>query len=151
MKKWMWIYFLLLPLFYSCNSSGNVESMAKKQVTQTMKELAKNPESISIQNMKTVFLTDSICVVHFVFRGQNGFGGYSRENIEYMYCIQSSGDIYEALINLDENKSKLYEIEKSGSEIVLNSDGKLGMEDLTNWIKGGIGMYTMMQGRKIEK
>ena len=70
---------LFLTLLCCCNNKPDVESLAKKQAEKTMREIAKNPESISIFDMETIFKADSVCVLHFNQRGQNSFGGYSIE------------------------------------------------------------------------
>lgn len=142
---------LMLILLCCCNNKINIESMAKEQAEKTMKEFARNPESITISDVETLFKTDSTCVIHFVQRGQNGFGGYSREKIEYMYCIQSSGDVYECVIDLNNKESKYKEFKDTGTATVLKSNGELGPDDITNWVKGSVGIYTMFNGRKIEK
>ena len=141
--------FVVLLLLCCCNGKKDIESMAKKQAEKTMREFARNPESIVFSDMEVVFKTDSTCVIHFVQRGQNGFGGYSREEIEYMYCVQLSGDVYECVINLDEKGSKYEGFKETGVNAALKSNGELGPSDVENWIEGSIGVYTMFNGRKI--
>ena len=69
--------------FVSCSNS--LESKARKQMEKTMLEMAKNPESVKIDNVKTIINNDSLCVLSFNARGQNSFGGYDRSNYEYYY------------------------------------------------------------------
>lgn len=64
----------LVVVFSSCNS---MERKAKRQLHETMKELAKNPDTYKISNEKIVFSNDSMCTISFTGRGQNGFGGYN--------------------------------------------------------------------------
>lgn len=52
---------------------------------KTILEMAKNPESVKIDNVKTIINNDSLCVLSFNARGQNSFGGYDRSNYEYYY------------------------------------------------------------------
>lgn len=52
---------------------------------KTMLEMAKNPESVKIDNVKAVISNDSLCVLSFNARGQNGFGEYDRSNYGYYY------------------------------------------------------------------
>ena len=68
-----------------------------------------------------------------------------------MYCIQSSGDVYECVIDLNNKNSKYEEFKNLGTKTALKSNGELGTDDITNWITGSIGIYTMFNGRKIEK
>ena len=64
----------------SCNS---LEKKAKRQLRDTMEELAKNPETFKITNEKVVFSNDSMCTISFIGIGQNGFGGYNSSKMEY--------------------------------------------------------------------
>lgn len=134
-------------LLLCCCCKTDIESMAKNQVEKTMKEFARNPESIVVSNMEIVFKTDSACVMHLVLRGKNGFGGYSRDAIEYMYCVQSSGDVYECVVDLKEEGSKYEKFKEQGEKIAPEASPDV----LINWIKGNIGLYSMFHGRKIRK
>lgn len=92
----------------SCNS---FEREAKEQMEKTMKELAKNPDTFKITDVETMFSNDSTCVLHFKTKGQNGFGGWSAGNYEYVY-IKSKNikeniyETYETVINLEEKGNK---------------------------------------------
>ena len=141
----------MLFLLSCCNNKIDIESMAKEQAEKTMKEFARNPESISISKMETIFKTDSTCVLHFIQRGQNGFGGYSIEKIEYMYCIQKSGRTYECVIDLNYTGSKFKQFMDFGTKIELKSNGEIKPDDMTNWLIGSIGIYTAVNGRLIEQ
>jgi len=96
--------------FISCSSNkenkDSFEEKAKKQMEQTMLEMSKNPETFKINNVKAVISNDSLCVLQFVTRGQNGFGGYSRSEMEYV-LVKSKGkngtlEYYESLKDLNE-------------------------------------------------
>ncbi len=144
----MKIFFLLSLLLTFLTSCGkNIESQAKEQVEKTLTELAKNPESVQISNVETIFHTDSTCVLHLVFRGQNGFGGYSRENLEYIYALQKSGDIYEGIVNLDDTESRVETAKEFYNDNIKKSKSP---EELEKWIEGSVGIYVCLHGRKIE-
>ena len=49
------IYFLVIASFI-CSCSQRYESEAKAQMEKTMKELAKDPSSVQITNLKTMFV-----------------------------------------------------------------------------------------------
>ena len=139
-----------LLLLCCCNNNLNIERLAEEQANKTIIEFARNPESVTISDMTTVFKTDSTCVLHFTFRGQNGFGGYSREKIEYIYYLADSNCVYECIIDLDKG-SKYEEFKQYGLEIYHKSNENLSQQDLTNWIKGSINIYAMMQGRQLRR
>ena len=105
MKK----YLLLLSILFitSCQQQKTFEDSVIEQMKMTVKELAKNPESVSFSNIETKFLNDSICVLHFTLRGQNSFGGYNASQREYIYTVNSEGVCYERLRNLKEDGSIL--------------------------------------------
>lgn len=102
------IILLATVLLFSCSSG--IERKAKKHMKETMLELAKNPETFKIDNVKTIINNDSLCVLQFTTRGQNGFGGYSRSSCEYYYVRSKDRDgaikDYEYVENLDDDKSQ---------------------------------------------
>ena len=104
MKKILSVLAILLAvvLFSSCNS---FERKAKKQLRETINELAKNPDSYKIVNEKVVFSNDSVCVISFVGKGENGFGGYTSNRREYYLTkrhVKGEVKVEEALLNLDD-------------------------------------------------
>jgi|SRR5574344_647406 len=123
MKK-ISIVFVVILFFVSC--SKGLENKAEKQMKETLNELAKNPESLKLSKKETVYNNDSICVIQFVAKGQNGFGGYNSSHYEYILVRVRNGKnsnkitYSECLINLDEknaitgeqNKSIMEEIDK---------------------------------------
>ena len=57
--------------------------------------------------------------------------------------------LYRMLTDLDQKPSKYREFRSTGLDLALKSEGELGMDDVENWIKGSVGTYAMMQGRKV--
>lgn len=138
-----------LLLLCCCNNNLNIERLAEEQANKTVREFARNPKSVTVSDVKTIFKTDSTCVLHFTFRGQNGFGGYSRQEIEYIYYLADTNRAYECIIDLKEEGSKYEEFKRSGLNLLPKSDGTHTEEDLIGWIKGGVNIYAIMSGRKI--
>lgn len=109
MKKIIFILSLVLVLL-SCSSE--MENKAKDQMEKTIKEIAKNPESIKLSNIETVYCDDSICILHFNMIAQNGFGGYSNNKEEYILFKDYNDDdstkaIYEEYImNIDQDNKE---------------------------------------------
>ena len=91
----------------SCNP---MERKAKRQMRETMKEFARNPESIRISNEKIVFSNDSMCTISFIGRGQNAFGGYNSSRMEYtLMKVKNEEETHynESLLDMeDENDRK---------------------------------------------
>ena len=100
MKK---ILLLLLGSVLLTSCYTEAEGYARKQMKKSIMEIAKNPESISFSDIETVFANDSLCVLHFVLRGQNGFGGYNLTNYEYIYGVKSEYIHYETLRDIEKN------------------------------------------------
>ncbi len=106
----------MLLAVVALSSCNQMESKAKRQLRSTMEELAKNPETFKMSNEKVVFLSDSMCTISFIGRGQNGLGGYSSTRMEYtlVKVNRKDGDTQynESLINMeekDERKSSIKE------------------------------------------
>ena len=75
-----------------------------------MLEMSKNPETFKIDNVKAVISNDSLCVLQFITRGQNGFGGYSRSEMEYVLVKSKSKDgnieYYESFKELNDKEKE---------------------------------------------
>ncbi|MBR8760359.1 hypothetical protein IX308_000471 [Porphyromonas levii] len=92
MRKIMYFSTLLLVccLVVACSQSSKLESAAKKQMEATFKEMAKDPSSVKLSNMETVFSDDSLCIIHVDFSAKNGLGTEVKDRCEYIY-ISSNG------------------------------------------------------------
>ena len=90
--------------------SNRIEKDAKKQMEQTMRELAKDPSSLQISDIKTMFANDSLCILHFRVSAKNGFGAIRSSLYEYVYLIinrnTESEMRQEAAIDLSDKDSK---------------------------------------------
>lgn len=64
-----------------------------------VKELAKNPESVKIENVNAIYQNDSLSILHFDFTAKNGLGMESTDKMEYIFLIQG-GKKYEAIHEL---------------------------------------------------
>lgn len=64
-----------------------------------VKELAKNPESVKIENVNAIYENDSLSILHFDFTAKNGLGMESTDKMEYIYLIQGDKK-YEAIHEL---------------------------------------------------
>ena len=121
---------LSLVSFYGCSSG--IEGEAKKQMEETMKELAKDPSSIQISNVETKCNNDSICILHFKFSGKNGFGGVSSSEIEYIYLIHTrdgNKTKWEAVRKLDDKKSVLSQAKEDYQEKKWETDKNKNLSD----------------------
>ncbi len=155
MIRYVWLY-LLISLFCSCTSS--IERDAKSQMELTMKELAKDPSSVKISDVKTMFSNDSLCILHFRCSAKNGFGAMRACLYEYVYFIrnQSSNNEkrLESVINLDDKdeKSVLEQAHDNYNEKFLESDSisSLKDEDRKAWhIRLASEMHMIFGGRVV--
>ncbi len=104
MKKILSVLVIMLAvvLFSSCNP---MERKAKKQLREAINELARNPDTYKIVNEKVVYSDDSTCVISFIGKGENGFGGYTSNRREYYLTkrhVRGEVKTEEALLNLDD-------------------------------------------------
>lgn len=72
MKK---LFLLIIASLALVSCSNSLESKARKQMEKTMLEIAKNPESVKIDNIEVVISNDSLCVLSFVARGKTALAG----------------------------------------------------------------------------
>ena len=149
----------LLCLLFLASCSNGFENEAKKHMEKTVKELAKDPSSIQISNVETVFSNDSVCILHFKSSGKNGFGGVASTNFEYAYVKGPSPDkdnekaIFEVLLDLEDKTSILADAKKSYQNKELEPEFVKGKDEDTRkaW---HIYMNTMMNvivhGREVK-
>lgn len=101
-------YSLLLTVLVVC-SCGSFEDKAKEQLKSTIKEIAINPDTYKIDNLKTMYVCDSLCDLQFIGRGQNGLGGWSKSKFEYVYYYYTDDDgshkYKEAIFDLEDDNS----------------------------------------------
>lgn len=90
-----------MSIMTSCSQSSKLESLAKKQMESTFKELARDPSSVNLSNMETVYLDDSLCIIHCDFSAKNGLGTERTNKCEYIF-INSNGKNYESYNDIDD-------------------------------------------------
>lgn len=91
---------LLACVLLSCSKSGQLERAAKKQMEATLKEIAKDPASVKLENIQTKYVNDSLCIIHADFTAKNGLGMESTNKEEYVF-LRSNGKDYEAYHDLN--------------------------------------------------
>ena len=141
---------MVLPvcLFSGCSSS--IEDKAEEQMRATMEELAKNPESLDISRVDVIYKNDSLCILQFVAKGQNGFGGYSSSRNEYIYMIQRDGGIHEALYDLNKEESVLKDAERGFEKNQAKHPGDTSVT-LDNMITIYSATRLFLHGREVKK
>ena len=137
MKK---VYFILFSIFItlfisSCNS---FESDAKNTMHNTIKELAKNPDTYKLSNEEVVVSNDSLVIIHCIGKGQNGFGGWSSSRIEYIYI-------------LTKKHNHIYEYVSTDGSIYSIAKIALDKEEITDdEIYGFANVYAVLNGRRVK-
>ena len=113
MKKFIMalVCFMTMITFFSCGTS--FEHDAKTQLKKTVQFLAKDPSSVNISDVETVYSNDSVCILDFTFQGKNGFGLTITNKMEYVYVIDNretdeEEKIIDGLLNLNEETSILH-------------------------------------------
>lgn len=121
MKKHYSFLFLMLMsiVLLSCSKASKLEKEAKETMPKTLHESAKDPSSVKISDVNTVFSNDSLCILHLLFTAKNGFGIESSSKVEYVYL--ASGDKkYEAFKEL--NVDSIYQ---TNSDFEKTKKGKI--------------------------
>lgn len=93
---------LLTIILMSCSKAGKLENEAKDAANKTFHELAKDPSSVKLSDVKATFCNDSLCILHLNFTAKNGLGIETTDKMEYIYLV-SSGKKYEAYQELEMN------------------------------------------------
>ena len=129
MKKVLFTLFVAGLAFVSCseNPASTLESMAKENLTSAVKSIVGDSEDAKIENIKTVYSSDSLCILNFDLQGKmniglsNGndfdmtFGAeyiYLLNNGKYYYASQllSEDSVYVSKATLDKiKKGTIYE------------------------------------------
>ena len=157
MKKNIVLVMMVMAL---CGCTNSVERDAKKQMEVTMKELAKDPSSVKISDVKTMFSNDSLCILHFKFSAKNGFGAMRTTLYEYVYLVHNrfsdSEKRRESVIDLADKKEKsvLENAHSNYNEKFLETDSisSLKDEDRKAWhIYMAANMHMIFGGRTVGK
>lgn len=100
-------FVLFVLALCSCSQKSKLESMAKDQLGKTFKEMAKDPESVKLSNFETVYLDDSLCIIHVDFSAKNGFGNEITNRCEYIY-ISSNDKNYESYQDITNEEDAIF-------------------------------------------
>ena len=116
------MFMAIMIAVVSLSSCNSLEKKAKRQLRDTMEELAKNPETFKITNEKVVFSNDSMCTISFIGRGQNGFGGYNSSKMEYTLIKLAKDDkgetsYCEALLDMETKKDRRNSIKEAINDV----------------------------------
>ena len=116
------MFMAIMIAVVSLSSCNSLEKKAKRQLRDTMEELAKNPETFKITNEKVVFSNDSMCTISFIGRGQNVFGGYNSSKMEYTFIKLAKDDegkttYCEALLDMETKKDRRNSIKEAISDV----------------------------------
>lgn len=118
MKKHLFLL-ILAWLIVACNGTSKIVKDATQQCNNLMTELAKDPSSVKLSNFRTVYQTDSICILHFVFTAKNGLGVERSEDAEYIYYV-GIDNVFESYNDLSQNDS-IYINESTANQIKKNT------------------------------
>lgn len=110
MKKIYYLFLAVCLAFVSCseNPAAKLESQAKDNLATNIKDVAKDNEDVKIENIKTVYSSDSLCILHYDIKGKMGIGISDGKDFditlsaEYIY-LSRDGKLYEATQLLSED------------------------------------------------
>ena len=112
MKRFSLFIIIATALLLSC-SKPSLEDRAKKRIKPATEIVVNDPNSLIIQDVRTVFYNDSLCVLQFLAKAKNGFGGYVTNKMEY-YMVrgdelpdEGTYEWYECVYTIDDDKNEL--------------------------------------------
>ncbi len=157
MKK---LFIVLLGSFLFLSCSNGLEDKAKNQLKKTMKELLKNPDSATLSNVKSILNNDSLCIIHFNCKAQNGFGGFTSSKYEYVFIksdVDGETSYNEMVIDLDDEESiieksndLLDEVNKKTGNDKRKKNAQELEKDSINHIYFTASFHSIFKGRKVE-
>lgn len=102
MRKLSFFCLSVCFVIVSCSEtpSSKLEGMAKNTYVTSIKQLTGGNDDFKVENAKTVFLNDSLCILHMDIISKNKLGGEVTERTEYLFFSQN-GIYYESFHNLD--------------------------------------------------
>lgn len=140
MKK---ILLAAIPILLLSSCGNSFEREAHHALRDEIKATAKNPDTYKITDEETFLSEDSMVVITFTGSGENGFGGRSSHQYEYIYgllydgkkqsCLQKIGDdaggVYYTFKKLQNNENSadedavkaIMDAKKCGREEAVNS------------------------------
>ena len=89
MKKSLLFITVVMALLSSCGMR-DIEQEANEQLKATMREMAKRPDDAKLLNVRTVYKSDSLCILQFNFYGKSAIGLESSSPMEYIYLYDNS-------------------------------------------------------------
>ena len=110
--------YLIIPLatliFCACSDSKpeptqaeQLTAMARKQMEQSIRRVVPDPNAI-IENVKVMFESDSVTIIHCDIRATNALGGWRKQETEYIYGIFNDGTTKEWMANIKSDNSVFY-------------------------------------------
>lgn len=82
---------------FSCNKAREVQKAAIDQLHITVKTLVENPGNIALEDGKTVYKDDSLCIIHFLLNDSTYKDNISSRAMEYVYLLHD-GKAYEGIL-----------------------------------------------------
>lgn len=142
------LYSLLLMSFTLISCVETPTSKLEKQAKETFKvsfgKLIEDDKDTKLENIKTVFSNDSLCILHVDVKGKNGLGVEVTNKVEYLFLSQD-GKYYESFQDLD--KDSVYVSEPTLKKI---SKGMIYENlDFSNAILYRAAMYMNSNGREV--
>ena len=136
MKKSSFIIILLtvVTLLVSCTSTNQtLEKKAEKEMMRKMSTITQKPQLLKINNVETVYLEDSICILNYDISTNNS----DYKKWEFVYKIQSDGNEIAFYTELNDDVESILTFTKK-SYYKMRDDGlipeKVSDMDYRKWL-----------------
>lgn len=93
---------LLCLMFWACSQVNTTSKEAEAQLPVAIAAWAKDPTSVKLKDIKTMYTNDSLSILHANVMGKNGLGHEVTNRIEYVY-LNTEGNIYDAVCELTDD------------------------------------------------
>ena len=85
MKKVLFIFSAFLLVACGQIIEKSIEDRAIDQLKKTMKESLNNPDDATLSGVRTVYQSDSLCIIDFTLKAKNNEGSMITQSVEYIY------------------------------------------------------------------
>ena len=163
MKPITLLFTTAFAVLSSACSETSTESMALKRYKALTEIYVNNPKSLVIQGESVKLANDSICVINFIAKTENGDNGYTTEDMEYVIVEDrtdsSSTGFYEAVYPFEDvfthasgNGSKFRSVMQMNGDETMSKESTIfyGALTICKMAEQGLLPTQYIRARKVE-
>lgn len=145
-------FIFVLTMLLFCGCSNGLEKKAKEHLNEWVEEFAHNPETFKLRKIDVVYSNDSVCIIHYIAKGENRLGGFTSSHMEYVFVrmrdeSNNTFEYREANSNMDDDKSAAPVMDAAENLMVITK-GQVKKADLIYLCATS---KTLLAGRKVKE